>query len=104
MTNIFEQDLKAKKAFANAKEENGSVESTNLFERGEHEFVNLEVALTQQAYIDGNADERPVYKANGIDPEGEEYEVTWDVVDNWEEIEDEEEMCDWDNPVSIEKV
>jgi len=29
------------------------------------------------------------------------YEVRWDVKDNWEEIEDESEMCDWDSPVSV---
>src|SRR5690625_367048 len=106
MTDIFENDLTNKRNFADAKEANGSVESTSIFE-GENPDdlpVNLEVALTQQAYIEGNTNERPVYKANGIDSEGNEYEVTWEVVDNWEEIEDEQEMCDWDIPVSIEKI
>src|SRR5699024_2811042 len=106
MTDIFEKDLTNKRNFVDAKEANGSVESTSIFE-GENSDdlpVNIEVALTKQGYSDGNTNERRVYKANGIDAEGNKYEVTWDVVDNWKEIEDEQEMCDWDRPVSIEKI
>lgn len=64
--------------------------------------VNPELELTQQAYIDGKQEERPYYKAEAEDGEGNKYEVTWDVVDNYEEIEDEEEMCEWDSPSDIE--
>lgn len=72
---------------------------------GTVEFKGKEYALTQQAYIDGLADETPIYKSHGIDREGNEYEFEWEVVENWELIEDEQEMVeDWDKPVSVEKI
>ena len=66
-------------------------------------FEGKEYTLTQQAYIDGPADGTPVYKATAVDQEGNEYEVEWEVRENWEEIEDESDMCDWENPVSVER-
>src|SRR5690625_1725417 len=104
--NIFEKDLENKRAFTEAKEEYGSITSPVFYEilNGEERYIDTEVALTQQAYIDGPADETPFYKASGIDKEGNEYEIEWSVKENWEQIEDEEEMCDWDSPVSVEKI
>ncbi|EIT85924.1 hypothetical protein A374_08814 [Fictibacillus macauensis ZFHKF-1] len=58
-------------------------------------YKGKEITLVQDPYIDGVSGQRPHYKATGEDVEGNEYLVTWDVKDNWEEIEDESEMCDW---------
>ncbi|WP_232239208.1 hypothetical protein [Paenibacillus sp. FSL M8-0142] len=63
-----------------------------------------EITLTQDAYIDGLPGERPIYKAHGTDAQGNEYIVTWNVVDGWENIEDESEMCDWENPIGLMQV
>lgn len=68
------------------------------------EFEGKEYTLTQDAYIDGSADETPYYRAMAEDAEGNEYEVFWDVLENWKEIEDEQEMCDWDNPAKVELI
>lgn len=68
-------------------------------------FEGKEIKLTQDPYIDGVAGERPYYRAVGKDAEGKEYEVIWNVVDNWEEIEDEEEMVkEWDIPAKVIKL
>lgn len=86
--------------------EENSKEETKMKDQGfgTVEFEGKEYTLKQQAYIDGKADERPYYRAMAVDQEGNEHEVTWDVVDNWEEIEDESESCDWDEPESVEKI
>lgn len=60
-----------------------------------------EILLTQEPFIDGVAGARPIYKAHGEDEHGNEYIVIWNVVDHYEEIEDESEMCDWDNPSEL---
>jgi hypothetical protein len=56
----------------------------------------VKVFLTQEAYAT-NTPERPRYEAQGIDEAGNHYQVTWDCYDNWLEIEDESEVCDWDD-------
>lgn len=63
-------------------------------------FEGKEYTLTQEPYIDGTH-EKPFYRANAVDAEGKLYEIRWDVKDNWEEIEDESEMCDWDSPKGV---
>lgn len=78
------------------------VEENNNY--GTVEFEGKQYTLTQQPYIDGKMDDRPYYKAIAVDKNGNEHEVVWDVVDNWEEIEDESESCDWDEPESVEKI
>jgi hypothetical protein len=51
------------------------------------------VHLTQQAYAcDGGR-----YRAHGVDDQGNDYQVTWVAYDNASEIENEDEMCDWDD-------
>ena len=56
------------------------------------------VHLTQQAYADNCGTAGDVrYRAKGIDDAGNEYLVTWDTYDNAVEIENEDEMCDWDD-------
>ena len=97
VTDVFEETKELFRQFDEAKEENGSVEYTK-----EGYMGSREIALTQQPYIDGPAGERPVYKASAIDQGGRQYEITWEVVDNWEEIEDEQQMVDdWDAPSEI---
>lgn len=64
-------------------------------------FEGKTITLTQDPYIDGPADEHPIYKAHGTDENSAEYIVTWDVVDRYEEITDESEMCDWDRPSGV---
>lgn len=62
--------------------------------------------LLQDPYIDGKFNERPYYLAAAKAENGDIYMVKWDVKDNWEEISenmDEQEMCDWDNPVDVWK-
>lgn len=72
---------------------------------GTIEFEGKELALTQDPYIDGPTGEKPVYKALAQDAEGNEYEVEWEVREDWEEIEDEQEMVeDWEKPVSVEQI
>ena len=47
--------------------------------------------LTQQAYVTYGG----TYQAAAIDSEGNDYTVTWDTVEGWEQCEDESEACDW---------
>lgn len=103
MTNIFEQANERLQKFEQEKEQNGMVKSVKAFEENDYQFVNQEIALTQKPYIDGS--ETPVYKAHGIDNVGNEYELEWEVVDNWEQIEDEQEMvANWEEPNYITKI
>lgn len=105
MTDIFQEELEQIGRFNEAKDANGSVSSVKVFANGNWPAVNLEIALTQQPYIDGPANSTPIYKAAGIDQSGNEYEVEWEVKDNWKDIEDEQEMVDnWDEPDSIKKI
>lgn len=68
------------------------------------DFDGKKYSLEQQAYIDGIQDRELYYKASALDAEGNKCVVVWDVVDNWEQIEDEQEMCDWESPISIERI
>jgi plasmid maintenance system antidote protein VapI len=72
-------------------------------------FEGKEYILTQQAYpgyvsyswsagagvarLEGD-----FYKASAIDTDGNEYTVLWEPVGGWEQMEDESEVCNWDNP------
>ncbi|MFJ5713101.1 helix-turn-helix domain-containing protein [Neobacillus sp. NPDC093127] len=68
-------------------------------------FEGKEITLTQDPYIDGVPGREPYYRAVGIDAEGNEYNVVWNVVDNYEEIEDESEMvADWGKPFDVIKL
>ena len=107
MEDIFERDLENKRRFAELKEKFGYVVTEIEFLKTENTTYvqsDITVALSQQAYIDGSAVERPIYKASGVDSEGNEYEIEWEVFENWEQIEDMQEMCDWDIPVSVERI
>ena len=54
------------------------------------------VTLTQDAFLSGTND-APYYEAHGVDADGYDYKVTWDCVDNYMELEDESDCCDWEN-------
>ncbi|MCT6924118.1 hypothetical protein [Metasolibacillus sp.] len=71
-------------------------------------FEGKEITLTQEAYISGTH-EAPYYEATGVDVEGNEVTVKWEIKAHWlnedgslnGELEDESEACDWDNPSEI---
>ena len=54
------------------------------------------LTLIQQAFIDGlEGDEH--YKAKAMDSDENEYMIRWEITaENWKEVEDESNMCDWD--------
>ncbi len=56
--------------------------------------------LTQQPYIMG-AGEQPWYEAVAINIYGDTARIEWAVVDDWRDIEDESDVCNWDTPVSV---
>lgn len=68
----------------------------------------VEDGFNRESYDLPLDDERPFYKALATDEEGNSYEVTWDVKDNWEEVSesgDEHEMVeDWGQPSSVTKI
>ncbi|MWV44931.1 hypothetical protein GRF59_15015 [Paenibacillus sp. HJL G12] len=65
------------------------------------DFEGKTLKTTQDPYIDGVSGERPHYKATAVDAENNEYILVWDVYDEYEEITDESEMCDWYNPIGV---
>lgn len=85
-------------------EENGSVIKSYLKNENNNFYTRIEVSLKQHPYIDGPANWKPVYKVAGIDETDNEYEIEWEVKNNWGEIEVEQEMCNWDYPVSVERI
>lgn len=66
---------------------------------------NLTVKITKDAEIDGTHDE-PYYKGFGVDAEGNEYYIIWDIKEgvDVENIEDNSDACDWENPREIVKL
>jgi hypothetical protein len=71
-------------------------------------FEGEEYILTQATYLnhtqglDGIADNH--YKASAIDLEGNQYNVYWNPVDGWEQIEDESDCCNWTSPKHVSKL
>lgn len=65
-------------------------------------FNCKEYALIQDAYVTGALND-PYYEASAIDEQGNEYMVIWEILDleNFAELEDESNACDWDNPSEI---
>lgn len=51
---------------------------------------------TQDPHITDDGD---MYTAPAIDAEGNEYILTWSIIDP--EITDESIICDWDNPIGV---
>ncbi|MDW0113751.1 hypothetical protein QT711_11185 [Sporosarcina saromensis] len=74
-------------------------------------FEGIEYTLTQEAYLTGTH-ESPYYEATGIEADGNEVTVTWKIKEHWLNddgelnglLEDESEACDWDNPMSVERI
>lgn len=67
---------------------------------GTVEFEGKGYILTQEAYITGTH-ESPRYEAHAIDNEANEYMVTWLPVENWRELEDASDHCDWNSPAAV---
>lgn len=73
------------------------------------EFEGKTYTLTQEAYITESGGVT-CYEASGIDEDGNDVTVTWDIKDVWLDedgqlnglLEDGGEACDWNNPVSVE--
>lgn len=66
-------------------------------------FEGIPYVLWQDPYIFGPLS-CPAYKACGVDRQGNEVVVYWDVVENWETVERKEDMCDWENPSGVDEV
>ena len=58
----------------------------------EHEGKTLK--LTQQAFC-GNYPGIDVYVAAAVDEEGNEYQVKWNCLEGWMDMDDESDCCDW---------
>ena len=59
-----------------------------------------ELRTTQEPYLNGDN-----YTANAVDQDDNEYKIIWEINHpDFENLEDESEACDWDNPVSVEKL
>jgi predicted DNA-binding protein len=64
------------------------------------EFDGTELRTVDNPYLDGD-----VYKAIAVDQYDNKYQITWEIIHpDFNELTDESEACDWDNPVSVEKL
>ncbi len=75
-------------------------------EFGEVQLKGLQVALSEQASATNYGTEGGVrYQAYAVDRADNDYQVIWDTVEDWSIwSEDESNACDWDNPISIERL
>jgi hypothetical protein len=70
------------------------------------------ITITQTPYVDGTTGKKPYYRALGISAsknekeisEKIEWDIIWDVKDNWEEIDNDEDMCEWETPSWFRKL
>ena len=88
--------------------------------KGTVNFEGKEYFLTQDAYLDGDWESGISYIASAVDAEGNEYEIEWELNEDTENayekieeqkekgeepdyylIQDEENACDWDNPIDV---
>ena len=64
---------------------------------GDVTYNGITVHLTEQAYAHNYGTSGEVrYYTSGVDDEGNKYKITWETYENAIEIENEDEMCDWD--------
>ena len=56
-------------------------------------FKNKDIELTQGAYYNNGR-----FQAAGVDADGNLYTVYWNILEGHEDDENEDTMCDWDNP------
>ena len=83
---------------------------------GTVEFEGKTYTLTQDAYAENYGTDGAVrYYAAAVDADGNEYLVTWETTEQWDEaqeeyketsevngyIEDESNACDWDSPIEV---
>ena len=66
------------------------------FKDGIIEYNNNFIFLTQQPFLDG-AYEDAFYCASGIDENGDDYQINWEITNSDSDCDDESDMCDWDN-------
>ena len=60
--------------------------------------ANKKYIITQEPYLTGPLG-HGVYQATGIDQEGNEVMLTWEILEGYNPTDDPEELaCDWDNP------
>lgn len=64
-------------------------------------YEGVEYALLDQAYLDHDQWMNPVYACKAIDKDGNEFMVEWDPVENFMELEDESQCCDWNKPYNV---
>lgn len=63
-----------------------------------------EIALTQEPYLTGTTD-KPYYEGHAVDAEGNGYIVRWDILGDYDPADGDEGLaCEWNQPVSIEKI
>lgn len=62
-------------------------------------FEGKEYTLTQEAYYQAGEGK---YTASAIDAEGNEYNVWWTITNP--DAEEESDMCNWDEPESVERI
>ncbi len=56
--------------------------------------------LTQQPYIT-SAGKQPWYEAIAINANGDTARIVWSVRDDWKDVEDESDACDWSKPAGV---
>jgi len=82
------------------KEENKMFETLNETNSTIVTVDGVELRTTKEPYLNGDN-----YIANAVDQDDNEYKITWEINHpDFENLEDESEACDWDNPVSVEKL
>ena len=63
-------------------------------------FEGKTYTLTQDAYYSNGNEGR--YQASALDEDGNTYMVLWRILDGHEDDDNEDTMCDWDNPFAVE--
>ena len=82
------------------KEENKMFETLNETNSTIVTVDGVELRTTKEPYLNGDN-----YIANAVDQDDNEYKITWEINHpDFENLEDESEACDWDNPVSVDKL
>lgn len=80
---------------------NELAEEKRIMEKYTANGENYELLITQDAYITGTND-NPHYEGKGIDKDGREYWLTWEILEDYVPGNGEEYACDWSKPVAIE--
>ena len=63
-----------------------------------------EISLTQEPYLTGTTD-KPYYEDHAVDADENHYIVRWDILGDYDPADGDEGLaCEWNQPVSIEKI